>query len=156
MRDSLIYYFADLAADDRRDVLAEIVEALDADRHVEMLGACTLVAPQLTERMLREHRRDAGAATPPPAQAPTLRDLGLAIEYAPGAQLPGGSDRHQILEILLDGHIVAGKPTDRADRVVLRGRGQHRHVGAVAARHPDDATRLVVISVDTRRHRFGS
>lgn len=156
MKPRLRTYWLGLGDQARRDILAEVVEQLSPDRLDAALAALEGVAHVLVERVVREHRRDVGDVQSPPAQAPTLRSLGLALEYATGATLPDGADREQLLEVLLDGHVVEGKQTDEPDRVVLRGRGRHRHVGAIAARLPADPTRLVVITVDTRRHRFGA
>lgn len=152
-RPTLRTYFAGLPADDRRDILAEVVDALDQGTLDAALDALDGVAPHLVERVVREHRRDSGAVQAPPPPSPTVAAEGYTVSYAPSAALPAGFTIEAMTEALLGAHVVGGSELDKSDRVSLRCAGQLRHVGAIAQVR---GCELLVISIDARRHRFRS
>lgn len=150
-RPALRTYFVSLPADDRRDILAEVVDALDQGTLDAALDALDVVAPHLVERVVREHRRESGAVQAPPPPSPTVAAGGYTISYAPSAQLPAGFTLEAMTEALLGAHVVGGAELDKSDRVALRCAAHLRHIGAIAQVRGSE---LRVISIDARRHRF--
>lgn len=154
-RPALRAYFAGLPSDDRRDILAEVVDALDQGTLDAALDALDGVAPHLVERVVREHRRESGAAQAPPPPARTVAAEGWTISYAPSAKLPEGEGigLDSMTDALLAAHRVADAELDKSDRVALRCAGRLRHIGAIAQVRGRE---LRIISIDARRHRFRS
>lgn len=150
-RPALRAYFAGLPSDDRRDILAEVVDDLDPGTLDAALDALDGVAPHLVERVVREHRRESGAVQAPPQPSPTVGSEGYTVTYAPSAALPDGFTIESMTSALLGAHVVGGAELDKSDRVALRCAGQLRHVGAIAQVRGRE---LRVISIDARRHRF--
>lgn len=153
MRPTHRSYVLALSAEDRRDILLDVVEELAPDRHASLLDALDGVAPHLVERVVREHRRESGAAQAPPPPARTVAAEGWTISYAPSAKLPEGIGLDSMTDALLGAHRVTDAELDRSDRVALRCAGRLRHIGAIAQVRGRE---LRIISIDARRHRFGA
>lgn len=151
MRPAHRSYVLALSDEERRDLLLDVVEELAPDRHAALLDALDVVAPQLTERVIREHRRESGASQPPPPPSRTIAVEGWEISYAPSAQLPEGIGLDEMTDALLAAHRVADAALDKSDRVSIRCAGRLRRIGAIAQVRGRE---LRIISIDARRHRF--